>query len=346
MRREWLTSIVIAQLSIILIFIGGFFVPRYKWTIKNVFEENQNDNSSTVESVFDRLIIIIVDAMRFDMINPYFSVPYEDSPEYVNRLSFIRQVMKNRPEQSILYRFKADPPTVTTQRLKGMTIGNFPTFLDIGDSFTSEAVSEDNIIYQLINSPKNFKKNINSSKLLEKCTHHRNMWVLGDDTWMVLYPDGEYDSSELLNSMILTSPYIIESDSRKKPIPPPPLLRCTTKIQDDCIPHTCSERLNISLSSPSPSWSSSSSVCSPWDYSNVFPSFFVNDFHTNDVKILSVLLNQVDVDLIAGKGISSEFDNFRENNTTFLPPQPQWDILISHFLGVDHVGHKLFDFLC
>jgi len=40
------------------------------------------------------------------------------------------------------------------QRLKGLTTGGLPTFVDIGKNFGSSAIEEDNIIDQLIEGKK------------------------------------------------------------------------------------------------------------------------------------------------------------------------------------------------
>ncbi len=73
---------------------------------------------------------------------------------------------------ALLTKFVADPPTTTMQRLKGlMTVilsdfvwlkvlsqiqnratewqGGLPTFMDVGNSFSAAAVTEDNLIDQL-----------------------------------------------------------------------------------------------------------------------------------------------------------------------------------------------------
>lgn len=49
-------------------------------------------------------------------------------------------------------RFKkliADAPTTTLQRLKGITTGSLPTFIDIGSNFATAEINEDNIIDQV-----------------------------------------------------------------------------------------------------------------------------------------------------------------------------------------------------
>ena len=54
--------------------------------------------------------------------------------------------MIKKPKNSRLYRFVADPPTVTMQRLKGLTTGGLPTFIDFKDNFGSSTnIEEDNL---------------------------------------------------------------------------------------------------------------------------------------------------------------------------------------------------------
>lgn len=82
---------------------------------------------------------------------------------------------RKHPEKAFLLPFIADPPTSTLQRLKGLTAGNLPTFIDIGSSFAGQATEEDNILVQLKAQGK-------------KIVH------LGDDTWHSLFP-GYFDQN-------------------------------------------------------------------------------------------------------------------------------------------------------
>ena len=45
--------------------------------------------------------------------------------------------------------FVSDPPTVTMQRIKGLTTGSLPTFIDFKDNLQSDSIQEDNILHQL-----------------------------------------------------------------------------------------------------------------------------------------------------------------------------------------------------
>lgn len=61
----------------------------------------------------------------------------------------VRELLQADPSRALLYRFEADPPTTTMQRLKGLTTGSLPTFLDLRQNFHSPAVAEDSLIQQL-----------------------------------------------------------------------------------------------------------------------------------------------------------------------------------------------------
>ncbi|KAK9418780.1 putative GPI ethanolamine phosphate transferase 3 [Seiridium unicorne] len=116
---------------------------------------------------FDRAVVVIIDALRYD-----FTVPVEDSSKaevYHNAFPFLHETSLNSPNNAVLLPFIADPPTATLQRLKGLTTGTLPTFIDIGSSFGGTAIEEDNILKQL--------------KGLGKQIAH-----LGDDTWTALFP--------------------------------------------------------------------------------------------------------------------------------------------------------------
>lgn len=89
--------------------------------------------------------MIVVDALRHD-----FAV-WDDSldaahgqaeiPAFRNKLTTIRQLRKTRPTETLLLPCLADAPTTTLQRIKGLTTGGLPTFLDIGRAFGGVAVT-------------------------------------------------------------------------------------------------------------------------------------------------------------------------------------------------------------
>lgn len=115
-----------------------------------------------------RVVILLVDALKYEFglfvdRDKNLTLPFE------NRLTVINELLQEKPQQSRILRFKADPPTTTLQRLKGLTTGSLPTFIDIGSNFATPEINEDNIIDQLMR-------------------HKMNMVFMGDATWTDLYP--------------------------------------------------------------------------------------------------------------------------------------------------------------
>ena len=123
---------------------------------------------------FSKAVVLIVDALRYDFTVPYRPTDFEDRPHHFhNALPILYETSTNQPQNAFLRPFIADPPTTTLQRLKGLTTGTLPTFIDAGSNFAGTAIDEDNLVAQLRNASK-------------KIVH------LGDDTWHALFP-GYFD---------------------------------------------------------------------------------------------------------------------------------------------------------
>ena len=90
---------------------------------------------------------MLVDALKYDF--GVFDENLQNPKSYQNRLPVLHELMNQQPDHSRLLKFIADPPTTTLQRLKGMTTGSLPTFIDIGSNFASPEINEDNIIDQV-----------------------------------------------------------------------------------------------------------------------------------------------------------------------------------------------------
>ncbi|KAK2713819.1 hypothetical protein QYM36_009637, partial [Artemia franciscana] len=84
-------------------------------------------------------------------------------------LNEIYTFSKQNTSHSRLYNFVADPPTTTLQRLKSMTTGTFPTFIEAAFNFGGAEIKEDNIIDQLLRQ---------KSSIVQ----------MGDDTWDSIFP--------------------------------------------------------------------------------------------------------------------------------------------------------------
>ncbi|KAH7326366.1 hypothetical protein B0I35DRAFT_449055 [Stachybotrys elegans] len=180
-RRFWWTAtfwgwLLLVHVIGIWLFGSGFLLTRL------VLEDKSNCTLPPIESTlaplnadqgcwhpksFDRAVIILIDALRYDFTVPE---PPETAQPYHNAFPFLYETAVKSPTNAFLRPFIADPPTATLQRLKGLTTGTLPTFVDAGSNFAGTAIDEDNILMQL--------------KGLDKKIAH-----IGDDTWWALFPD-------------------------------------------------------------------------------------------------------------------------------------------------------------
>lgn len=117
----------------------------------------------------NKVVLIVIDALRYDFLFYNESIDKDQLLPYQNQFTVIHDLLENRPNHSKLFKFIADPPTTTMQRLKGLTTGSLPTFIDIGSNFASTEINEDNILDQLVRQ-------------------NKSILFLGDDTWSGLYP--------------------------------------------------------------------------------------------------------------------------------------------------------------
>ena len=180
-RRWWWTAAFWAWLLVIhavgiWLFTGGFLLTRFVLEDKSTCDAPPIDSKLASHNVahgcwhpktFDRAVVVVIDALRYD-----FTVPADaDSPhEFHNAFPFLHDTAVASPRNAFLRPFIADPPTTTMQRLKGLTTGTLPTFIDAGSNFAGTAIDEDNLLMQLKNQGK-------------KIAH------VGDDTWWALFPD-------------------------------------------------------------------------------------------------------------------------------------------------------------
>uniref|UniRef100_A0A914XKF3 GPI ethanolamine phosphate transferase 3 n=1 Tax=Plectus sambesii TaxID=2011161 RepID=A0A914XKF3_9BILA len=224
MRLWTLALVVVGYLAGLYFYSRGFLLTRQTLRLNSSCADVQHPDAPVrgcwLEARFKRAIVLVIDALRFDFVDRQTGP--DVSPYYHNRLATIGRLLEERKHQSLLVEFTADPPTTTLQRLKALTTGSLPTFIDAGTNFAGTAIDEDNIIDQLVGLD-------------------RNVIFLGDDTWTALFPAQFH---------------------RQFP----------------------------------------------------FPSFDVKDLHSVDDGVLGHLYDELN--------------------------KPDWTLLVAHFLGVDHCGHK------
>jgi phosphatidylinositol glycan class O len=118
---------------------------------------------------FDKAVVLIIDALRYDFTIPFTNTTENPAQAFHNAFPFLYETAIQDPDKAFLLPFIADPPTSTLQRLKGLTTGTLPTFIDIGSNFAGTSIEEDNLLMQLKDAGK-------------RIVH------LGDDTWTALFP--------------------------------------------------------------------------------------------------------------------------------------------------------------
>ncbi|WOO79515.1 GPI ethanolamine phosphate transferase 3 [Vanrija pseudolonga] len=217
-----LTFVTFIHLVGLGVFTHGFLLTRL--VIPDVAAPYKQAGDAPLPATHSKAVLIIIDALRTDFISPHHPSPKSDNHHGV--LTLPAELTASQPGHSLIFNSFSDPPTTTMQRLKAITTGSLPTFIDAGANFASTAIEEDSLISQL-----------NAA--------NKSVVFMGDDTWLNLFP-------------------------------------------------------------------SSFSQAYPYD------SFNVEDLHTVDNGVIEHI-----------------FPLLHPDNST------QWDFLIGHFLGVDHVGHRV-----
>ncbi|GBG28914.1 GPI ethanolamine phosphate transferase 2 [Hondaea fermentalgiana] len=106
---------------------------------------------------YGRLVIMVVDALREDFVH--------ERPE----MRYVRQIMREEPERTASFVSDANTPTVTMPRIKALTTGTVPRFIDVMNNLNSKALAEDNLLDRLKAAG-------------------RRLVMYGDETWLKLFP--------------------------------------------------------------------------------------------------------------------------------------------------------------
>lgn len=156
MKKSVLILISIScQITSFLCFYKGFFLSRSEINKQSIhyetpsidFEVNSksftnyqdlNCEWSWKTKPYDKVILIIIDALRSDFIQYNSTLTYEETKHFQNKMPIFKYLVENEPKKTYLSSIYSDPPTTTLQRLKGITTGSFPTFIEFKDDFSSQ----------------------------------------------------------------------------------------------------------------------------------------------------------------------------------------------------------------
>ncbi|XP_049340347.1 GPI ethanolamine phosphate transferase 2 isoform X2 [Astyanax mexicanus] len=169
---------LLIELLGIALFLRGFFPVPIKSSLstKSKLSDlpaephagSSQPNSTKVPSpLFKRVVIVLIDALREDFVF---------GPNGKRFMPYTRHIVERGSSHSFIA--KARPPTVTMPRIKALTTGSIPGFIDVVMNLNSPALLEDNLIWQAKNAGK-------------------RIIFYGDDTWVRLFPKHfmEYDGT-------------------------------------------------------------------------------------------------------------------------------------------------------
>ncbi|KAF4916943.1 GPI ethanolamine phosphate transferase 2 [Colletotrichum viniferum] len=158
------TQLTIANVLIpvaILIFATGFF--PYKPVLPGLARYETLEYGPPPKAPFDRLVFMLVDALRSDFV-------YADGTGF----TYTQELIRNGA--ALPFTANARSPTITMPRIKAITTGSIPSFLDVILNFdeadtSSTLAAQDTWLAQM--------KAKQSGKLV----------MYGDDTWLKLFPE-------------------------------------------------------------------------------------------------------------------------------------------------------------
>ncbi|GAM25636.1 hypothetical protein SAMD00019534_088110 [Acytostelium subglobosum LB1] len=213
--KSTLTSYLIYLALVISIgaylFFSGFLLIRFELPMKSTCAESplltanrftnashSPDTGCWMPFTYKRAVIVIIDALRFDFLAPQPPDTADLSPFFHNKLTSVTRLLEQQPSNSLIFRFIADSPTVTMQRIKGITTGSLPTFIDVGSNFGGDAIVEDNLIHQLsFNDDEHREEHLSTGFNRSKGHLRKKVVFIGDDTWVTLFPHHFYSQYDL-----------------------------------------------------------------------------------------------------------------------------------------------------
>ncbi|KAI5970473.1 LAS21 [Candida margitis] len=182
LRWQVYSLLAITNIVGFTLFLCGFFPSKVVLPGNNTFlQQNLNFESPFLKQngkpQFERLILMVVDAMRADFC-------FSEGSNF----NFLHDLINDG--HAIPFTAFSNPPTVTLPRLKGITTGGTPSFLDailnVADDYDdSQGLhAQDSWVHQF----KSLNKSIN---------------FFGDDTWLKLFPQ-EFGEFEGTNSFFVS----------------------------------------------------------------------------------------------------------------------------------------------
>lgn len=167
-----LIGLHIIQILVIFLFCFGYF-PR-KPILKDISVYSEDDY---LGPVFEKLVLVVIDALRSDFLY------YNDNSKFHS----IHQLINDG--KGIGFTAFANPPTVTLPRLKGITTGSTPIFLDA--------------ILNVIEGDDSSNLKEHDSILKQFSLANKKINFYGDDTWLKLFGEDIFNEFEGTSSFFV-----------------------------------------------------------------------------------------------------------------------------------------------
>jgi len=150
----------VVKASFVAVFARGFLLARAPSARRATCDGRSECQPARV----GKIVIVIIDGARYDWVKAT-----KDGKEAALGEARALTMSGTSGARGEMFKFIADPPTTTEQRLRGILCGSLPTFVDIGSSFGGgKVLAEDDVVGRLRASGK-------------------RLAFVGDDVWERLF---------------------------------------------------------------------------------------------------------------------------------------------------------------
>ncbi|SCU80964.1 LAFA_0C02036g1_1 [Lachancea sp. 'fantastica'] len=172
-----IAGLLVLQLIAILTFSAGFF-PQKTFLKGDAQFLHLPEEQQDIQPRFEKLVLVVIDALRSDYL-------FQDE---MSQFSFVHSLLNKGDAWG--YTAYSNPPTVTLPRLKGITTGSTPNFLDAilnvaGEDSSSSLGEQDSLLRQF--------------RIKQKTID-----FFGDDTWLKLFPPDFFNMVDGTNSFFVS----------------------------------------------------------------------------------------------------------------------------------------------
>ncbi|GAA5950803.1 hypothetical protein JCM21900_002023 [Sporobolomyces salmonicolor] len=192
LARAPLIGVLVGAASLgLALFSRGFFPVKplvTGWTESRKYAAGSASSEPSDDAPFSRLVFVLVDALRSD---------FAFGPD--SHMSFVSALVSSG--RALPCTAIAQPPTVTLPRIKGLTTGSSPTFLDAILNIAEESAATAAL------------ENVDSwVRQLATGEEKRKLVFAGDDTWLRLFPARWFAWSEGVSSFFVSDTQTVDTN--------------------------------------------------------------------------------------------------------------------------------------